>query len=213
MRTLVRSLEYDEAKEWDSLLDQYVLSGQRDRLLAALLTRGSPLGDLSNDVMALTAAGVGLDDKHGWKYLKSLPFNRKTRKAMMTKRWSIRLSRRAGEPDLGVRDSEHVIHVDFDVARSRRFSLRGDSPAYKALMWAAVRGQLDGIVGAPPVQDCEELLAKQLTLWTVSRAASRLHKFVSSSILSSWFLSFESYVGIVYVEEVHHRVPCARGSA
>ena len=177
MKTLVRSLEYNEAKEWDSLLDQYVLSGQRDRLLAALLTRGSPLGDLSHDVMALTAVGVELDDKHGWKYLKSLPFNRKTRKAMMAKRWSVRLFRRTGESDLGARDSEHVIHVDFDVARSRRFSLRGDSPAYKALMWAAARGQLDGIVGAPPVQDCEELLSKQLTLWTVSRAASRLHGF------------------------------------
>ena len=175
MSTLARSLNYEEAKDWDSLLDQYVLTGQRDRLLSALLSRGSPLGDLPRDVPAVAAVDVVLDDKHGWKYLKALPFNRKTRKAMMSKRWSVRLFCRAGEPDLELQESEHVVAVDMDVARSRRFSLRGDSSAYKALMWAAARGQLDGVLGSPPVQDCEELLPKELILWMVARAASRLH--------------------------------------
>ena len=177
MATLVRSVGSDEAKDWDSLLDQYVLTGQKDRLLSALLSRGSPLGDIPSNVMALAAIGVDLDDKSGWKYLKSLPFNRKLRKAMITKRWSVRLFRRTGESDFKIHESDHVVHVDFDVARSRRFSLRGDSPAYRALMWAAARGQLDGVVGAPPVQDSEELLSKQLLLWMISRAASRLHGF------------------------------------
>ena len=175
MATLVRSIDYDEAKDWDDMLNQYILSGKRDRLLTALLSRGSPLGELSRDVPAMVAVDVGLDDNQGWKYLKSLPFNRRMRKAMMTKRWSVRLFRRQGDSDLGLQESQHVVEVDLDTARSRRFSLRGDSAAYKALMWAAARGQIDGLVGAPPGQDCEELLAKQLVLWMVSRAASSLH--------------------------------------
>ena len=175
METLVRSLDYNKAKDWGNMIKQYVLTGKRDRLLAALLSRGSLLGELSGDIPAVAAVEVGLDDKQGWKYLKSLPFNRKTRKSMMTKRWSVRLLCRPGEPDLGVQDSQHVVEVDMDVARSKRFSLRGDSAAYKALMWAAARGQIDGLVGAPPVQDCEELLTKQLLLWMVAREASSLH--------------------------------------
>ena len=213
MATLVRSVDVNEAKDWDSLLDQYALTGQRDRLLAALLSKGSPLGDLPSNVTALTAVEVGLDDKSGWKYLKSLPFNRRTRKAMLCKRWSVRLFRRVGDSEVKVHESENVIHVDFDVARNRRFSLRGDSPAYKALMWAAVRGQLDGVIGAPPTQDAEELLSKQLVLWMVSRAASRLHGFLPpylatgfSSTSSMWKSSMwngfrtEFHVPVVQLE-------------
>ena len=174
METFVRSLDYQETEDWDAMFKQYVLTGKMDRLLAALLAKGSPLGELSESVLALAAVDVNLDDKHGWRYLKSLPVNRRTRKAMMEKRWVVRLFRRQGEPDFRVRESEHEVMVDFDVAKSQRFSMRGDSPAYRALMWAA-RGQLDGVIGAPPVQDCAELLSKQLLLWMVSRVASQLH--------------------------------------
>ena len=175
METFVRSLDYQETEDSDAMFKQYVLTGKRDRLLAALLARSSPLGELSENVLALAAVDVGLDDKHGWKYLKSLPVNRRTRKAMMEKRWVVRLFRRQGEPDFRVCESEHEVMVDFDVAKSQRFSMRGDSPAYRALMWAAARGQIDGVVGAPPVQDCAELLSKQMLLWMVSRVASQLH--------------------------------------
>ncbi|CAE7336511.1 GIP [Symbiodinium pilosum] len=181
--TFIRSLDYEEMKSWDFMLGKFVATGGRDCLLDALCSPSSPLGHLPQHVLALAAVQVGLDDKQGWKYLKALPLNRKTRKAMMTKRWIVRLYRREGEADLQVRNSENAVTVDCNVARSKRFSMKGDSATYKALMWAAARGQLEGVLGSPPVNDAGELLAKQLLIWTVARQGSSMHGFLPPYLL------------------------------
>ena len=54
--------------------------------------------------------------------------------------------------------------------------MKGNSPAYQALMWAACRGQIEGILGAPPSNSCAELATKQLLLWMVAKEGSRLHQ-------------------------------------
>ena len=170
--TFVRTLDYEDVKSWDFLLGKFVATGGRECLLEALSSSCSPFGELSSDVISLAAVHVGLDDKQGWKYLKALLLNRNLRKSMMTKRWVVRLYRREGEADLQVSNSEDVVTVDCNLARSKRFSIKGESAMYKALMWAAARGQIEGVLGSPPVNDGHELLAKQLLLWTVSRQAA-----------------------------------------
>ncbi|CAE7744641.1 unnamed protein product [Symbiodinium pilosum] len=181
--TSVRALDYEEMRSWDFLLGKFVATGGRDCLLTAMSSSGSPLGVLPQSVLSLAAVQVGLDDKQGWKYLKALPLNRSARKAMMARRWVVRLYRREGEADLQVSNSEGVVTIDCNVARSKRFSMKGDSPMYKALMLAAARGQVEGVLGCPPVNDGQELLAKQLLLWAVARQGAAMHGLLPPYLL------------------------------
>ena len=177
-KTFVRTLDLEELRTWDFTLGKFVATGDRGCLLDALTSPGSPLGSLPQHILSLAAVHVGLDDKQGWKYLKSIPLNRAARKDMMTKRWVVRLFRREGEANLSISNSENAIVVDCNVARSKRFSLKGESAMYKALMWAAARGQLEGVIGSPPVNDGTELLTRQLLLWIVARQGAMVHRFV-----------------------------------
>ena len=181
--TFVRSLDYEEVKSWDFMLGKFVAAGELGCLLEALESSCSPLGPLPQHVLSLAAVHVGLDDKQGWKYLKALPLRRSTRKAMMTRRWIVRLYRRDGEADLQISNSEGAVMVDCNLARSKRFSLKGESAMYKALMWAAARGQIEGILGSPPVNDGAELLAKQLLLWAVAKQGAVMHGFLPPYML------------------------------
>ena len=54
--------------------------------------------------------------------------------------------------------------------------MKTNGAVYRALMWAACRGQLEGIVGSPPSNNCSELCARQLLLWMVSKEGARLHR-------------------------------------
>ena len=58
--------------------------------------------------------------------------------------------------------------------KSKAFSLKGGSNAYRALMWAALRGQVDGLVGWPASDD--EVKIKLQWLWLVSNKATELLK-------------------------------------
>ena len=40
-----------------------------------------------------------------------------------------------------------------------------------------IRGQIEGVLGNPPVDDARELMAKQLLLWTVARQGAAMHGF------------------------------------
>ena len=173
--TFVRTLDVEDLKTWDFMLGRFAATGDRNCLLEALSSAQSPFGPLPSHILSLAAVHVGLDDRQGWKYLKALPVNRSTRKAMMTKRWNVRLYRREGEADLQISNSEEAVTIDCNTARSKRFSLKDDSAMYKALMWAAARGQVEGALGSPPVNDGPELLTKQLLLWTVARQGAVMH--------------------------------------
>ena len=181
--TFVRTLDAEGLKSWDFMLSKFVTAGARESLLEALTSPTSPLGSLPQHVVSLAAVHVGLDDKQGWKYLKALPLNRAARKSMMTRRWVVRLFRREGEADISISNSEEAVVIDCNVARSKRFSLKGDSAMYKALMRAAARGQVEGVIGNPPVNDGLELLAKQLLIWTVARQGAVMHGFAPPYLL------------------------------
>ena len=56
-----------------------------------------------------------------------------------------------------------------------------------------IRGQIEGVLGNPPVDDAQELMAKQLLLWTVARQGAAMH-FPTS------ILCFGCYPGKFLVE-------------
>ena len=167
---MMKATRMTSSFNWE--LESYVQSGQRPAALKALLHEDSAIGTLSETQRGLMAIDVDVSDKAGWKYLRALPVRRSYRKAMMTKRWAVRIG---GEPASGdykeVEDND-VIFLDFDTSKSKAFSLRGESGAYRALLWAALRGQLDGLVCWPAVDD--EVKNKLQWLWLVANKSMEL---------------------------------------
>ncbi|CAE7264690.1 unnamed protein product, partial [Symbiodinium microadriaticum] len=155
-------------------LEGYLQSGQKASALRALLHDDSPLGRQTETHRSLMALEVDVSDKAGWKYLRALPVRRRVRKAMMTKRWAVKIGGDSSHDAYKEVEDNDVIFLDFDVLRSKAFSLRGSSGAYKALMWAALRGQLDGLVGWPAADD--EVRNKLQWLWLVANKATELMK-------------------------------------
>ena len=155
-------------------LESYVQLRQKASALRALLHEDSVLGTLSETQRGLMAMDVDASDKVGWKYLRALPIRRSVRKAMMTKRWAVRVGGGPVPEYYKQVEDNDVIFLDFDTLVSRAFTLRGSSGAYKALMWAALRGQLDGVVSWPAVDD--EVKNKLQWLWLVGNKATELAK-------------------------------------
>ena len=184
-QTFLGTLSLAEVKDWDELFMMFVQTGERTSLLQALQSSGSPLQFLDNDLRAMLPVDVDLSEEAGREYLKSLPMRRSQRRSLMTRRWAVKLYEREGESseDFKVIETDKVVCVNINVHRSKGFSMRGESPAYRALMWAACRGQLEGLVGSPPSNHCAELCARQLLLWMVAKEGARLHRQVSPYLL------------------------------
>ena len=172
LETAVRLMDKEESAFWEHSVAKYVQTGERAHALEALMFGSSPLGTLPLDQPALMAPTVNLDNKSGWKYLKALPIKRSTRRAMMEKRWSVRCFASENDADMTILNSNDVVFVDINVSRSKLFNLKGDSIAYRALMWAALRGQLEGMCGAVPTNQSEELKNKVMWLWIVAKKAA-----------------------------------------
>ncbi|CAE6911165.1 GIP [Symbiodinium sp. CCMP2592] len=133
----------------------------------------------------MLAVDLDLSESAGREYLKSLPMRRSQRKSLLTERWAVKLYEREGESsqDFKMVETDKVVYVNVNIHRSKGFSIRGDSPMYRALMWAACRGQLEGLVGSPPSNYAAELCARQLLLWMVAKEGARLHRQVSPYLL------------------------------
>ena len=193
--TKVRLMDAEEAITWDYSLARYVQTGERAHALEALLQPASPLGVLPDGQPALMTPTVNLDNKSGWKYLKTLPIRRSTRRAMMEKRWSVRCFAGDGEADLKVLNSDATVFVDINVTKSKLFTLKDESVAYRALIWAALRGQLEGVLGAVPTNQSEELRNKLMWLWIVAKKAATVYGVpgpylaMSGSSLSDFWVS------------------------
>ena len=170
-----------DVKEWDELFALYVQTGERSSLLQALQAPGSPLQGLENQLIAMLAVDVDKSEEAGKKYLKAIPMRRAQRKVLLSRRWVVKLYERDGEDSepFKVVETDKVVFLNVNVHRSRGFSMKGSSPMYTALMWAALRGQIEGIVGAPPSNSCVELTTKQLLLWMVAKEGARLHRQTS----------------------------------
>ena len=137
----------------------------------------SPFGDLSETIRSLLVEELDLTDKAGWSYIKALPIKRSLRKTLLRSRWCVHIFSRefhGKEDEFKVLEKDGIVYLGVDVLRSKGFNLRGSSAIYRASLWAAARGQLEGIFGAPPRHEGPgELAIKQMFLWAVADQASK----------------------------------------
>ena len=114
--------------------------------------------------------------------MKLLPFNRSTRKRLLRTRWVVHLF--SGDEDgtcLASAESDDVTIVRFDLRASRALDVRTCTPAVKALMWAAARGQIEGILGGPPrgTESGSMLYRRMLLLWLVAHTGATANSLCS----------------------------------
>ena len=175
--TFLGTLSLDDVKDWDEMFMKFVQTGDRTYLLKALENPSSPLQGVSDAVRSLLAVKVDVCEEAGRGYLKALPMRRSQRRSLLAKRWIVKLYEREDEISeaFKVVEDDKTVFVNVNVHRSRGFTMKGDSPVYKTLMWAARRGQIEGVVGAPPSNAC----AEELLVWMVSKEGARIHRQTS----------------------------------
>ena len=153
---------------------EYRRTGRRTEGLKALTAQDSMFNHLSESQRCALIQDIDLSDAAGMRYLKSLPIKRAMRRRLLSSKWIVNMcSGSEDHSDLKVLEDNGLVLLELDLCKSRAFNLRGPSPAYHALLWAAMRGQLEGLIGSPPRGEGEgELVLKQFLLWCLSRASA-----------------------------------------
>ncbi|CAE7249757.1 RE1, partial [Symbiodinium natans] len=169
----LRALEHILNKEFGDYLNEYVLSGDRRVGLQALMDESSPFGVLTEAQRCMLIQDLDLSDKAGQTYVKSLPVKRAMRRKLLQNPWIVHLfSGRTAHNEFKVLEEAGNVILEVDIGKSKAWDLKDWSPAYRALLWAAMKGKIKGIFGEPPRAADGQLAMKQLFLWTVARQAS-----------------------------------------
>ena len=166
---------------FEARLQEYIRTGKRTEGLRALMSEDSFLGELTEAQRCSLVQDIDLSDQAGFKYLKALPIKRASRRRLMTSRWMVHLySGTGGTRDFKVLEEDGVMLLEIDIGISKAFNMKEPEPTYKALLWAAMRGQIHGIFGGPPRGDgCGDLVLKQMFLWAVARIAAEGYEIVT----------------------------------
>ncbi|CAE7494560.1 GIP, partial [Symbiodinium necroappetens] len=136
---------------WLDHLEEFVQKGERASLRRMLLDEESPL-DAVAETEVVSLIGVDdrllLSDEAGDHSLKSLPINRAMRKRLLRTRWVVHLYNgdEKGE-EFARAESEDVTVIRMDVRDSKAYDLKTYGPAARVLLWAAARGQIEGVIG------------------------------------------------------------------
>ncbi|CAE7319561.1 RE1, partial [Symbiodinium sp. KB8] len=166
---------WDSTRPWARHLSDFVKIGGRAAQLAAMTAPGSPFSAWSEMERALIAENIELSDRAGWSYLRALPGSRQRRKRMMALPWVVHLYSGPGrsvEPVFRELDDGRVL-VQIDINRSKAEDMNVVAGAYRALLWAAATGRIDGIIGSPPNRP--ELVQRMMWLTVVAKAARAVH--------------------------------------
>ncbi|CAE7573274.1 TY1B-DR3, partial [Symbiodinium sp. CCMP2456] len=136
---------------YDVRMNEYRRTGSRTEGLKALMAKDSVFGELSEAQRCMLVQDIDLSDEAGKRYLKALPIRRAMRRRLLSTKWLVNLcSGTGGQGGFKALESENITLLDVDLKLSRAFNLREPSVAYRALLWAAMRGQLEGVFGSPP---------------------------------------------------------------
>ena len=166
---------WDKEKPRAKHLDDFIAEGGRGAQLRAMLSEGSPFSSWSELDRSLVAEHINLDDKSGWAYLRAIPGSRQRRKRMMSLPWVIHLysgPEKHVDPSFRELDDGRVL-VQVDINRSKAEDMGMVAGVYRALLWAAATGRVDGILGSPPGR--VDLVQKMMWLMTVAKAARSHH--------------------------------------
>eukprot|EP00439_Symbiodinium_sp_Y106_P050041 s545_g6.t1 len=166
---------WDQEKPWARHLDDFIRVGGRGAQLRAMCSEGSPFSSWSEMERSMAAEHIDLDDRSGWTYLRAIPGSRQRRKRMMCSPWVVHLYSgpdRHVDPFFRELDDGRVL-VQVDINRSKSEDMGMVAGVYRALLWAAATGRVDGILGSPPGR--VELVQKMMWLMTVAKAARTHH--------------------------------------
>ncbi|CAE7211932.1 GIP, partial [Symbiodinium necroappetens] len=171
----------DPQLTWLDHLEEFVQRGERASLRRMLLDEESPVDAVAEaEVVGLIGVDdrILLSDEAGAHYLKSLPINRAMRKRLLKTRWVVHLYNgdEKGE-EFARAESEDVTVIRMDVRDSKAYDLRTYGPAARLLLWAAARGQIEGIIGAPPrgAEHGPALFKRMLLVWLVANSGAVLN--------------------------------------
>ena len=165
---------------FEAQLHEYRRTGNRADGLRALMCEDSVFGTLTEAQRCSLIQDVDLTDKAGHKYLKALPVKRAMRRRLMSSRWMVHLfsgDTRGDSSGFKVLEEEGITLLEIDIGISRSYNMREPGPIYQALLWAAMRGQIHGILGGPPrTEGTGDLVMKQMFVWTLARLAAESYE-------------------------------------
>ncbi|CAE7665157.1 HCF244, partial [Symbiodinium sp. CCMP2456] len=174
VETQLRVMGMEAETSFEPSLMEYRRSGKRTDGLKALMSSDSVFHHIIESQRCALVQDIDLTDAAGMKYLKALPIKRALRRRLLSARWIVNMCSGPDEhPDLKALETDGLVLLELDLFKSKAFNLRDHGPAYRVLLWAAMRGQLEGILGSPPRGEGEgELVLKQLFLWWIGKVAS-----------------------------------------
>ena len=129
---------------------------------------------------------------------------------MLRTRWVVHLF--SGDEDgtfLASAESDDVTVVRIDLRASRALDVRTYTPAVKALMWAAARGQIEGILGGPPRgnEAGSMLYRRMLLLWLVAHTGATANSLCSPFFMMeapSWHPVWTSFTWSRFKDEFRY---------
>ena len=146
-------------------LRRVLRDGQGPMFLDSELARMSLVGDRD----------VDFSDHAGIRFLKALPLNRALRRRMLRARWTVHFFSGAGpHPEATFVESEDIVLLNIDIRASKAWDLHRDE-VFRALLWAAGRGQIEGVYGGPPrhSDSLGFLVQRMMLTWMVAECSSR----------------------------------------
>ena len=218
----IRTLSVDEAPAtWLDHLEEFINKGDRACLRRMLLDEESPVKALSEQEVT-SLLGVEerllLSDDAGSHYLKALPVNRAMRKRLLRTRWVVHLYNGDEQgPEFSRAESDDVTVIRMDVKDSKSYDLRFANGAVRALMWAAARGQIEAVLGAPPrgTEHSSLLFKRMMLLWLVANSGATLNGLCAPSFtleLPTWHHFWTSSAWFSFRDELrflkYHSVAC-----
>ena len=162
---------------WREQMAEFVATGEIASLRRVLRDVEGPMA-LDSELARMSLVGdldVDFSDQAGIRFLKALPLKRALRRRMLQARWPVHLFSGGGpHPEITLVESENTVLVNIDVRISKAWDLHRDEVS-RALLWAAGRGQIEGVYGGPPRHsDGSSFLTQRMMLaWMVAECSSR----------------------------------------
>ena len=161
---IVEASEMMMVKSWKDYLVKYVATGGMEAGLRAV--RDSPLlSELPGECVSGLAQANVIQD--GWKVFKDIEYlSRHQRRRLWTaKRWVVHLY--AGCPghfQIFQLDEGDTVVIELDLQRNRGHDVTRSS-TWRLLLWAAMQGRIEAIIGGPPGRTSLGCLRKGSEEW------------------------------------------------
>ena len=162
---------------WREQMAEFLTKGEIASLRRVLRDEEGPMF-LDSELARMSLTGdldVDFSDQAGVRILRALPVKRALRRRMLQSRWAIHFFSGVGpHPEISFVESNEVVLLNIDVRVSKAWDLHRDE-VFRAMLWAAGRGQIEGVYGGPPrhSDSASFLVRRMLLTWMVAECGSR----------------------------------------